>query len=230
VGEVTASPATLGFGTWTGSHWRAKRTLTLHNVSTRRLRLAVSATSGGDSEALHIAVAPARLVLRAGREATVTVTVTAPARLAAPAVTGAIRVTATGSPTLRVPFAIGFRAQTESLIGRAALSADAFAPSDTSPAILDVQAGNVVTAADGTVQIEAVSRLDVLLYDASGRFRGVLARERDLLPGSYSFGISGRDPSSRRLPPGRYELRLVAWPTIPGSAPPSRTQVDFRIE
>jgi hypothetical protein len=143
-------------------------------------------------------------------------------------VTGAIRIVPAGGAALRVPFAIGFRAQSASLLSHASLSTDAFAPSDTSPAILNVQAGNVLT--DDGVQIEPVARLDVLLYDANGRFRGLLARQRDLLPGSYSFGITGRDPTSRRLPPGRYELRLVAWPTVPGSAPPSRTQVDFRIE
>ncbi|HVV57506.1 MAG TPA: S8 family serine peptidase, partial [Gaiellaceae bacterium] len=210
VGEVTASPATLSFGTWTGARWRSTRTLVLHNVSTRRLVLALTAASSGDPEALHIAVTPARVALRAGRVATVTVTVTAPRRLTAPAVTGAIRVAAAGAATLRVPFAIGFGAQPKSLIGHASLSAAAFTPSDTSPAVLNVQAGNVVSGAGGAVQIEAVSRLDVLLSDANGRFRGLLARQRDLLPGSYSFGISGRDPASRRLPPGRYELRLVA--------------------
>ncbi len=227
VGEVTAAPATLGFGTWTGAHWRGTRTLTLRNVSTRRLQLGLTAASGGDSEALHIAIAPAALTLRVGQSAKVTVTVSAPKRLPQAAVTGAIRVTPAGGATLRVPFAIDFRAQTESLIGRATLSSAAFAPSDTSPAILNVQAGNVLTG-DG-IQIEAVSRLDVLLYDANGRFRGVLARQLDLLPGSYSFGITGRAPTSQRLPPGRYELRLVAWPTIPGSAPPSRHRLGFTI-
>ena len=63
------------------------------------------------------------------------------------------------------------------------------------------------------MQIEAVSRLDVLLYTSAGRFVGVLARLRDLLPGSYSFGITGRGPTAAALPPGGYELRLAAWPT-----------------
>jgi hypothetical protein len=63
-----------------------------------------------------------------------------------------------------------------------------------------VQAGNLVR--DNGVQIQPVSRLDVLLYSASGRFIGVMARLRNLLPGSYSFGITGRGPNSVRLAPG----------------------------
>ena len=80
------------------------------------------------------------------------------------------------------------------------------------------------------MQIEAVSRLDVLLYTSAGRFVGVLARLRNLLPGSYSFGITGRGPTSARLPAGGYELRLAAWPTLPKDAAPSRAQVRFTIK
>ena len=91
-----------------------------------------------------------------------------------------------------------------------------------------MQVGDVLDLA-GTPQIEPVSRLDVLLYGADGSFRGVMARLRDLLPGSYSFGITGRGPSSAVLAPGRYELRLAAWPTLPAQAPPSRATVRFEV-
>ena len=82
----------------------------------------------------------------------------------------------------------------------------------------------------GAVQIAPVARLDLLLYDADGRFRGVLGRVRDLLTGSYSFGITGRDATSVRLPPGSYQVRLVAWPTEDGTGAPSRAHVSFHIE
>ena len=81
---------------------------------------------------------------------------------------------------------------------------------------------------DDGLQIEPVRRLDILLYSGSGKFLGVMARLRDLLPGSYSFGITGRGPTSTRLPPGAYELRLAAWPTLPLDAKPQRLQVSFR--
>ena len=50
---------------------------------------------------------------------------------------------------------------------------------------------------------------------------------RDLLPGTYSFGITGRGPGGEVLGPGTYQLRLVAWPTL--GTRPSRAQVAFRI-
>ena len=73
-------------------------------------------------------------------------------------------------------------------------------------------------------------RLDILLYSAGGKFLGVMARLRDLLPGSYSFGITGRGPTSARLRAGGYELRLAAWPTLPLDAKPVRAQVKFTLE
>src|SRR5437588_735983 len=119
------------------------------------------------------------------------------------------------------------RRRSANLVPRVTLSTTSFKASDTNPAVLTVQAGNLVR--DNGLQIQPVSRLDVLLYSSSGRFIGVMARLRNLLPGSYSFGITGRGPTSVVLPPGSYELRLAAWPTLPRDAQPSRAQVSFRI-
>jgi hypothetical protein len=140
-----------------------------------------------------------------------------------------IAIKARGSlQALRVPWALQFHTSDVSLLGRVALSSTSFKPSDADPALLTVQAGALVR--DDGLQIEPVSRLDILLYTASGRFVGVMARLRDLLPGAYSFGITGRGPTSVRLAPGGYELRLAAWPTLPLVAKPSRALVKFRIE
>jgi hypothetical protein len=228
VGELAAQPSSLGFGIWEGPRWHATRTLVVRNVSTRRLQLSISTVADGESEALAFKVVPDRLLLRVGRAARVQVTVRAPAAPTAQVVTGAIRIAPAGSQTLRVPWALGFRRYSTNLVSRARLSDTSFAPSDTDPAVLTVQAGNLVR--DNGVQIQPVSRLDVLLYSASGQFIGVMARMRNLLPGSYSFGITGRGPTSARLTPGGYELRLAAWPTLPLDAKPSRAQVSFRIE
>lgn len=229
VGEVAAQPTTLGFGTWAGKRWHATRTLVVRNVSTRRLLLSVSALAAGESEALKFSVVPDHLALPVGRSATVQVTVSAPA---APAntrlVTGVVQIAADGSETLHVPWALGFKTYAANLLAHVALSATSFKPSDTQPAILTVQAGNLVR--DSGLQIRPVSRLDILLYTASGRFVGVMARLRNLLPGSYSFGITGRGPTSVELAPGSYQLRLAAWPTLPRDAAPSRAQVAFKIE
>jgi hypothetical protein len=141
--------------------------------------------------------------------------------------TGTIDLRAAGH-TMHVPWALLFRGETANLLGSATISSKSFAPSDTDPAILSVQAGALVR--DAGLQIEPVRRLDILLYSGSGRFLGVMARLRDLLPGSYSFGITGRGPTSTRLAPGAYELRLAAWPTLPLDAKPQRLQVSFQLD
>jgi len=228
VGEVAAQPATLGFGIWEGPRWHATRTIVVRNVSTRRLQVSLSAVVQGESEAVVFKVVPDRLILRVGREAKVNVTVTAASAPRARLLTGVIQVAPSGSETLRVPWALSFRRYSASLLPHVSLSDSSFKPSDTSPAVLTIQAGNLVR--DEGLQIQPVSRLDILLYTSTGRFAGVLARLRNLLPGSYSFGITGRGPSSTPLPPGGYELRFVAWPTLPRNAEPSRAQVSFRIE
>jgi hypothetical protein len=228
VGEVATDPATIGFGLWRGPHWHATRFVTVRNVSSRRLELSLSVASGGDSEALQFTVQPTHLVIGAGQARRVKITVRAPKAPGAAVVSGTIQVGAAGSETLHIPWALQFDQPTANLLSRAAIDQVSFAPSDTTPALLSIQAGALVR--DHGIQIEPVARLDVLLYTASGRFVGVLARLRDLLPGTYSFGITGRGPSSVKLPPGGYELRLAAWPTLPNDAAPSRTQVRFTIE
>ena len=228
VGEVAAQPTTLGFGIWQGARWHATRRLVVRNVSTRRLQLSISAVAGGESEALRFTVVPNHIVLRAGRAARVRVTVRAAAAPKARIVTGVVQIAASGSEPLHVPWALGFERPPGSLLGRVAIDRTSFAASDTDPAILSVQAGAV--AHDDGLQIQAVSRLDILLYSAGGRYLGVMARLRDLLPGSYSFGITGRGPTSLRLPAGSYELRLAAWPTLPLDAKPDRAQVSFELK
>ena len=228
VGELATTPTSLGFGIWEGPRWHATRFVTVRNVSSRRLEVSAKVSSGGDSEALRFKVSPDHFVVRAGRARRVKVTVRAPAEGSAQVVTGTIDLRASGSHTLHLPWALLFHGETANLLGSATISDKSFAASDTDPAILSVQAGALVR--DKGLQIEPLRRLDILLYSGSGRFLGVMARLRDLLPGSYSFGITGRGPTSARLAPGAYELRLAAWPTLPLDAKPQRLQVSFQLE
>jgi hypothetical protein len=234
VGEIAAQPSTLGFGIWQGPRWHATRTIVVRNVSSRRLELSLSAVADGESEALRFTVKPDRLVLRVGRAAKVQVTVRAASPPTADVVTGAIQVAAVGSETLRVPWALGFGSPgspAANLLSHVSLNEKSFKPSDTSPALLSIQAGNLVRGNPlHGLQIQPVARLDLLLYSSAGKYLGTLARLRDLLPGAYSFGITGRGPTSAQLASGGYELRLAAWPTLPLDAKPSRARVTFRIE
>lgn len=226
--EVSAQPASLALGAWTGKKWHATRTLTLRNASTRWLRIAlVARPEGGESEVLAIRLTPKLVVLRPGASKQVSLEV----GLAAPPVgelgTGSIELDYGGSQPLRVPWAIDYRPYTGSLIGAAALTAKRFKPSDAAPVRLELDAGAVVRRTGG-VEVQPVSRLDVQLYRADGTGLGLLARVRDLLPGRYTFGLTGRDPAGRTLPPGEYRLRLVAWPTLGGK--PSLRVVAFTVE
>lgn len=220
VGEVTASATSLGFGPWSGRRWHETRDVVLHDVSTRRLVLTLSTSS------TLVAVKPSKVVLAPGATATVKVTARASSRPALAVVTGLISVRPSGGPALRIPWAVGFRPPAGPLLGRVRLSPTLFAPSDSDPATLRVVAGRIF--GNAKVELEPVSRLDVLLYTASGAFLGVLAREHDLLPGVYSFGITGRSAAGATLAAGSYELRIVAYPAEQGV--PSRARVAFRIE
>ena len=83
-------------------------------------------------------------------------------------------------------------------------------------------------AKGGSLHIQPAARLDVLLYSAGGVFLGPLDHAVDLLPGTYSFGLTGRRPGGTTLSPGSYQLRIVAWPALGGK--PTRARVDFRIQ
>ena len=105
-----------------------------------------------------------------------------------------------GGTTLKVPWAIAVPLVKRDLIPVARLSSRTFVPSDVEPAVLTVVAGRV----DGTAerpQLLPLEQLAIELYRGEKNL-GRLALVRDLLPGRYSFGITGRGPGGKRLPPG----------------------------
>ena len=76
--------------------------------------------------------------------------------------------------------------------------------------MLTVVAGRV----DGTAerpQLLPLEQFAIELYRQK-TYLGRLALVRDLLPGRYAFGITGRGPGGKRLPPGIYSLHLSATP------------------
>jgi hypothetical protein len=113
------------------------------------------------------------------------------------------------------------------LLGKLELSARSFKPSAAAPAVVALRAGRL-SRPSGLTQVEPVLRLDLELRSARGKPLGLLARLRDLLPGRYAFGLTGRGPNGRVLRRGGYRLRVVAWPA--GGGPAVRRSVRFRIE
>jgi subtilisin family serine protease len=228
--EVAVLPSTLSFDRAAKAGWQATRKLIVRNLSSRPLRVFIAADQqqAAASRGLVFAAAPTRLRIAPGRWASVYVT----GRIAYEGVPrtpieGLLEVRTERSAPLRVPWLVSFRPALRALIGDVRLSVKSFKASDSAPAVLSFRAGGVARTARG-LQIVPVGRLDLTLVGARGERLGVLARLRDLLPGRQSFGLTGRDGEGDRLEPGRYKLKLTAWPT--GDGVPSRASVAFVVK
>ena len=115
------------------------------------------------------------------------------------------------------------------LVDSVSLSNWQFEPSKSAPAVLAFRAG-LVASGRGAEQIEPVGLLDVELWTAAGKRLGVIARLRDLLPGRYAFGLTGRDAEGKVLTPGTYVVRLRAQPVdAADGTTPSTAEAVFRI-
>ncbi|MCW2955719.1 MAG: peptidase, partial [Thermoleophilia bacterium] len=64
------------------------------------------------------------------------------------------------------------------------------------------------TATGGGLGLAAVQRLEVRLFDAKGRDRGIVGGLDQALPGVYGFGLTGVGPNGKRLGAGSWELRV----------------------
>jgi minor extracellular serine protease Vpr len=222
-GEITADPVSFAFGHAEGDGWHASQQLVVRNVSTRTLLVRVRGTGSGG---LDLEPKPHWVRLKPGGSAPVTLN----ARLnGVPpdggSAEGAVLLVARGAGPLKIPWAITFGPQRQDLISGVALSSSSFEPSDTTPAVLSLQAGLVVPSPIGA-EVHPVARLDVELWRAGKRL-GLLARLRDLLPARVAIGLTGRGPTGARLDPGRYTVRLVAIPT--SKSPPTVRTIAFRI-
>ena len=230
VAEAAVLPATLSFDQSAAKSWQATRKLIVRNLSSRslRLRIATDDQQTAAARGLVFGAAPARVTVGPGRWARVFVT----ARIAfegAPGspIEGLLHVRPEGGAALRVPWLISFRPARRSLLGELELTTASFKASDSAPTVLSFRAGQVERARRGW-QLAPVAKLDLELFSAKGERLGLLGRLRDLLPGHHSFAVTGRDAEGNELDPGRYRLRLTAWPT--GDGKPSRASVAFGIK
>jgi hypothetical protein len=140
---------------------------------------------------------------------------------------GSIVLATTGGSTISLPWVVTFVQRSGSVLGPLRLSTDTFSPSTTTPALLTFRAGLLV-ANGSSVAVQPVSllRLDLLAED--GTDLGTLATLRDLLPGRYAFGLTGRSSAGNPLGKGRYRLRVTAVPSLPGR--PSVAETTFTIQ
>jgi subtilisin family serine protease len=213
--EVAASPTTLSFGGHAGA--LSRRLLVVRNVSTRILDIRVRSAP--------LRASAARIRLRPARSARVWLT--ARAGYTAAPVEGAVELVPAGGGSIRVPWVVVPRPVEPDLIGSIVLEPDRFKPSDSAPAVLAFRAGSILRSEQGE-ETEPVARLELELRRENGRKLGLLAQLRNLLPGQFLYGLTGRGPGGKKLRPGGYVLRLAAYPT--GGGPPTRREVPFTIE
>ena len=204
--EVFAEPSLISFGV-TGTAG-AERVLRLTNVSTRRLSVSIG-TAAIAPKGVEIAVDPQHLRIRPGASADVVVRAnTSNLSSAAGAATGELVLHAGGASEVHVPWAVAVPADVD-LVSRVAITMTGTRVSDATPAALSLVAGSVTATPEP--QVRAVELLDVELWRGGTRL-GLLARRRELLPGRYTFGLTGRGPTGQRLARGTYTIRLLAFP------------------
>jgi hypothetical protein len=214
--ELAASPTTLAFGGRAGT--TSRRLLVVRNVSTRAVDVRVAAQP--------LRASRTRLRLRPGRSARVWITARVGPSESRPA-EGAVGLATAGGRTTRVPWVAVPRPLEPNLLGSIVLKPNRFRPSDAAPAVLGFRAGSILRSEEGD-ETQPVSRLELELWRESGARLGLLAQLRNLLPGQFLYGLTGRGPGGKKLRPGRYVLRLAAYPT--GGGPPTRREVRFAIQ
>jgi subtilisin family serine protease len=226
--EIGATPTTLAFGRADGAKWRGEQEFTLRNLSFRPLRLGVDVRVTNEGAAsVQLNVRPTRFTLEPGRAIRVRVRARVTSALQGNAPTeGTVFVTPVAGRAIHVPWTILFGRRRPPELSSVKLSTHAFAPSDAAPALLSFVAGSVQRS--DLPDVLPLSRLDLQLWSRTGGRIGLLARLRDVLPGRYSFGVTGRDPTGQVLPRGEYQLRLVAFATDEG--PPTIRTITFTIK
>jgi len=204
--EVFAEPSLISFGA--AGTAGAERVLRLTNVSTRRLSVSIGSAAIAP-KGVEIAVDPQHLRIRPGASADVVVRAdTSNLSSAAGAATGELVLHAGGAAEVHVPWAVAVPADVD-LVSRVAITMTGTRVSDATPAALSFVAGSVTATPEP--QVRAVELMDVELWRGGTRL-GLLARRRELLPGRYTFGLTGRGPTGERLLRGKDTIRLLAFP------------------
>jgi hypothetical protein len=227
--EVGATPVSLALGRAGNTKWRTEQEFVLRNLSFRPLSLSLDVRVAREgAAALRFDLRPQSFSLGPGTSIRIHVRARVTGKLVgtAPA-EGVVVVTPAAGREIRVPWTITFGPRLPAGLADVRLSTHAFAPSDAAPALLSFVAGSV-RRSGGEPDVLPLSRLDLELWSPRGGRIGLLARLRDVLPGRYSFGVTGRDPTGSVLPTGDYQLRLVAFATDDG--PPTIRTVGFMIK
>ena len=222
--ELVADPPVAALGALVGRRNETFGHITLRNVSRRPL--VVRIVPGAAAAGVRVRTTPERFALQPGRSKELRIAVTAAVRPAAPgALEGVVRAVVGPGTRLRIPWTAAVPVTRLPVVTRVRLSSAVFAASDRSPAVLSLVAGRVDGSAERP-QLLPLTKLEIELYRGKRRV-GTLVRLRDVLPGRYAFGLTGRGPRGARLPTGAYTLRVLGVPV--GGGPATSETVPFRL-
>jgi subtilisin family serine protease len=206
--EVVAEPSSISFGTRRRAAPELERTFAVRNVSSRPLSVSIDAKDA--PVGVSLTVDPSHLRLPAGASDEVVLRAdTSALPKDATAATGVLTLRVGGSTSVRLPWGLAIPSPNVRLISRVTLKTNGGRVSDATPDVLGLVAGAVVPAPGP--QVRPVDLLAVQLWRGK-KLLGVLASRRELLPGRYTFGLTGRGPSGERLRRGSYTIRIVVRP------------------
>jgi hypothetical protein len=206
--EIVAEPAALSFRSSAGGPLVLEQTVRLHNLGARRLPVSISPSPPVDG--VEVAPLESRLLVSAGGTADVVVGVAIDGDTRGGVVaTGELVVRVRDSEDVRLPWSVALPPANVDLLSGVALRSTGERITDATPAVVSFVAGAVVRGDDP--EVRPIDVLEVELW-RGGELLGVLSRRREVLPGRYAFGLTGRGPQGESLPRGRYRVRLVARP------------------
>ena len=197
--EVTADPVTLAFGRAEGDGWQSTQDVTIRNVSTRRLLVRVHTPGAGRAaDRLDAEVgAPEARRPRDRQPARPPARSAARGRLrrgSGPADRG-------GQPAREDPVGDHLRPRADDLLSARRAVGNEFKPSDTTPAVLSLQAGRVLGAGRAAGPARQAARRRAL-----ARRRAARAARPPARPASRPRGVRPHRPRPRRhrLAAGKY--------------------------
>ena len=204
--EVVVEPAVLSLPSTTLAV-QPVQAIRLRNLSTRRVPIRIR--SGVTPEGIEVTPLREQMLLRPGQAGDVRLRFEVEDLESTRASTGELEVVVRGSPIVRVPWVVSRPATDVDLLSQVSLTTTAERITDATPAVVTFVGGAIVEGTDP--EIRPIGELEVQLWRGD-ELRGVLSRRRELLPGRYTFGLTGRGPGGERLARGAYVVRLVARP------------------
>jgi minor extracellular serine protease Vpr len=205
--EVAVEPSVLALPLTSNSPSRIVQTIHVRNLSSRRVPVRIrSAETPAGVEATPLRT---QMLIAPGQAQRVRVRFDLEGFEPGQVGEGEVEIVVRGSPVARVPYVFSRPSPNVDLLSQVSLQTTGDRTTDVTPAVVSFVAGAIGDAADPAIR--PVGELEVQLW-RGGQFRGVLSTRRELLPGHYAFGLTGRGPRGERLPRGNYVVRLVARP------------------